>query len=658
MKIKNAILYISIALLPMGVTAKKLPNANGIDVSVQKKHSPVVDEAVQIFKRDLMSASALTSRGYKNVELYQLDMASNKDMKQLGSERVPVLDFITKRDAYWLGKRGGKMIVVGSNGRGVAYGLMQLSQMTEPVGAVFETTQTPSVEFRGLSVEGQRLSNADYHRLFQLMLKMRANTLCTGLDNEDYRLHLTKDLRAMADSFGIDLATPHDDALRLHGHKKDGQTIAITWHDDGYGYMRQADDDNDGGAVYHLSYDGKPYKYQWLATTQPGLIANEMLMAYQNGANRLWMVALHDLNVAAYPLSLFMDLAWSVDTLNTEGVQGHLKQWLVAKYGNQAGEELLKPMQQYYRLAGICRPEFMEKSGFNAEEFGNELERYLNDYRDVANKMRAAEKSIDESRKDAYYLNLEYPVIASGLMADKTLQAQESRLIGRVQSFHIDDEALESAARSMKAYLALQSLTDQYNEIAAKQIWNKTIDEKQKALSKPQLTDTVSVAEVEKYYNGEPVYAPLTDDGCIVRNAYQYSSASDNARQIDLLGHSLRAVELQKDGELTYNFSSETVGGVLRLAFVPAYSPDGGSSQCSVSIDGGTPTTVIINDGSASSKRWQEGVLRGQSLITLPVSLSSGSHTLTVKALNDHVIFDQWMIDRDADRQFYVFPVR
>lgn len=658
MKIQNAILYISIALLPMGVAAKKLPNANGVDVSVQKKHSPVVEKAVQIFKRDIKVASAFGNRGYKDVELYQLDMASNKDMKQLGSERVPVLDFITKRDAYWIGKRGDKMIVVGSNGRGVAYGLLQLSQMEEPVGAVFETTQAPSVEFRGLSVEGQRLSNGDYRRLFEQMLKMRANTLCTGLDDDDYRLHLTKDLRAMADSFGIDLATPHDEALRLHGHKKDGQTIAITWHDDGYGYMRQADDDNEGGAVYHLSYGGKPYKYQWLATTQPGLVANEMLMAYQNGANRLWMVALHDLNVAAYPLSLFMDLAWSVDTLNAQGVQHHLENWLVAKYGKQVGDELLKPMLQYYRLVGICRPEFMDMSSFNAEEFGNELERYLNDYREVGNKVRSAKKDIDDSRKDRYYLNIEYPVLASGLMADKTLQAQESRLIGRIQSFHIDDEALESAARSMKAYWALQSLTDQYNEIAAKQLWNKAIDGTQKALKKPELTDTVSVAEVEKYYNGEPVYAQLTDDGCIVRNAYQYSSASSDARQVDLLGHSLRAVELQKDGELTYNFNSEDISGVLRLAFVPTYSPDGGSSQCTVSIDGGTPTTVIINDGSASSKRWQEGVLRGQSLITLPVSLSSGSHTLTIKALNDHVVFDQWMVDRDADRHFNVFPVK
>ena len=51
-------------------------------------------------------------------------------------------------------------------------------------------------------------------------------------------------------------------------------------------------------------------------------------------------------------------------------------------------------------------------------------------------------------------------------------------------------------------------------------------------------------------------------------------------------------------------------------------------------------------------------MLRGQALVTLPVALSSGAHTLTIKALSDHVVFDEWMIDRDADRHFYVFPNR
>lgn len=670
--------------LPFMSHAKPLKwiSGGGITYSVQKSYSHVVDKALQLFSADMQkrTGKAVGKAASGAIALYQLDMATNKDMKALGSLRVPILGFITKRDAYWIGVRKGKIIIVGSNGRGVAYGLMRLAEMAGEIDDKYEDTQVPSVEFRGISMESASLG--DCRRLFGLMLRMRANTFCYGWDAGETDFHTSKDLRALADSFGIDIATPHyGNELRLHGHKKEAMTIDVTWHDDGYGFVMPTDgegNEREGGCVYHLSHAGRPHDYLWLSTTQPGLLCNEMLTAYRHGAKRLWMAVVHNPNVAAYQLGLFMDLAWNVDTVRAGDVQAHLKAWLEKEFGGSAADKLLAPMSQYYRLVAIRRPEFMDfsrqtvpskahKNGdggvrnteFNAEEFGNELERYLNDYRDVCRKVAAARGLTDDSRADAYFAAVEYPVRSAALMADKILQAQESRLIGRKPSFHHDDEALESAARSMKAYWAMQSLTKQYNDVVSRLLWNKPIDAAPRGLAvfgKPQLTDTVSAAEVEKYYDATPVYAPLSDDGCIVRNACELSAASQGARRLNLVGHSLKAVELQKGDSLVYRFRTGVVGGVLRLAFVPTFSPDGGSSQCSVSMDGGLPTTIIVNDGSASSDRWAQGVLRGQAVVTLPVSLSAGLHTLAIKSLGDHVVFDQWMVDKDADRHFYVFP--
>lgn len=687
MRLHHILLSITATLLPLNGNAKPIRWADGGDIaySVQKTYSPVVDKAVQLFSADMQAhkRKAVRKSPSGNIMLFQLDMASNKDMKALGSMRVPILGFITRRDAYWIGVRKGKVIIVGSNGRGTAYGLMQLASMGVTIDDKYEKTQVPSVEFRGISMENISLDNGDCRKLFELMLRMKANTFCSGWDAGETSLHITKELRALADSFGIDLATPHDgNSLRLHGHKKDALTVDVTWHDDGYGYVMPADgesDSDESGCVYHLSYGGRPHSYLWLSTTQPGLLCNEMLTAYSHGAKRLWMAALHDPNVADYQLNLFMDMAWNVDTVKAGNVKTHLKSWLEKKFGGNAADKLLTPMGKYYRLVGIRRPEFMDfsrqtvpskanKNGdggvrntdFNAEEFGNELERYLNDYREVCRQVAAARDMIDDSRADAYFTAVEYPVRSAALMADKMLQAQESRLIGRPASFHHDDEALESAARSMKAYWAMQSLTKQYNDVVSRMLWNKQIDAAPQSLAvfaKPKLTDTVSVPEVEKYYNSELVNAPLSDDGCIVRNAFEHTVASKGIKRLDMTGHSLRAVEMQKGDSLTYRFRTGIVGGVLRLAFIPTFSPDGRSSQCSISIDGKAPTIIIINDGSASSDRWAQGVLRGQTLIMLPVSLSAGLHTMTINSLSDHVVFDQWMVDKDTDRQFYMFPV-
>lgn len=688
MKLHHILLAVALALLPFSTNAKALNWADGNDItySIQKSYSVVVDKAAQLLAADIMSSKGKnvkkTTSG--NIAIYQLDQASNKDMKALGAMKVPVMNFIAKRDAYWIGVRKGKLIIAGSNGRGTAYGLMQLANMDGTIDDKFEDTQAPSVEFRGISMDNVRLEQDDYHKLFEMMLRMRANIFCSGFDSGDTNAHITKELRTLADSFGIDIATPHEgNSLRLHGHKKEAMTVSISWHDDGYGYVLPTngnDEDSNGGCVYHLSHSGLPHDYLWLSTTQPGLLYNEMLTAYKHGAKQLWLATLNNPNIAAYQLSLFMDMAWNINTVSANGVRAHLKSWLGKNFGENAADSLIEPLSKYYKLAGIRRPEFMDFSmqttpsknngngdggvnntDFNAEEFGNELERYINDYRDVCKKISDSGDLIDSKRKNAYFINIEYAVLSSALMAEKTLQAQESRLIGRPASFHHDDEALESAARSMKAYWRMQELTKQYNDIVAKLYWNKPIDAAPRGLAvfgKPKLTDTVSVAEVEKYYNQEPVYAPLSNDGCIVRNAFEFTSATKEVQRLELIGHSLKAIELQKGDSLTYRFHTGIVGGVMHLAFVPTFSPDGGSSQCTVSIDGGSPTTVIINDGSASSNRWAQEVLRGQALITLPVSLSSGTHTLTIKALSDHILFDQWMIDKDTDRHFYIIPAK
>lgn len=604
------------------------------------KHSPVVGTAMELF------GAAIEAHGINGVTVYQLDMANNKDMKALKAMSVPVLNFITRPDAFWVGMRGGRAVVVGSNGRGAAYGLLHLSTL-DSIAPNYETIQIPSVEYRGLFMEGG--SATDCRRLFAQMLRLHANTLWLP-SNDNHKAS-----RSLADSFGIVLATPRGaSSLHLQEHKK-GTTVDIGWTDDDFGYIRPIGQKDDDGVVYHLC-PGRQDSFSGLCTLQPGLVANEMKTAYGNGGDKLWVAVVDDIEAAACQLNMFMDMAWDIGSVRTDSTSSYVQKWLTGEFGGRAAEALAPAMSQFYRLTGIRRPEltsFARQNAayvnnvaamtnymdFNAEEFGNELERYINDYRSVWRQVKAAKASVDSTRRDRYRALVERPAYCSALMAEMCLQAQEARLIGRPASFHHDSEALESAARSMKAYERLRAI------------------EGVSRVSPPQLPDTLSRAEVEHYYSAEPVDAPFTDDNTIVRNASNFASASAGVRRVDLLGHSLSAMDMYADDSLVYHFSSGVTGGVLRLAFVPTHALDGGSLQCSVSIDGRPATTVVVSNAPGSA-RWTCGVLRGQAVVTLPVSLAAGSHTLTVKALSDHVVLDQWMIDRDTDRRFYIFPTQ
>ena len=702
---KSYALYMAVALslLPSAGRAKPIDWYYGghVTYDVQKKHDAVVEKAIDLFGSDMKAVTGKAVRQASNadVEIFQLNTASNKELKAMESLKVPLMQFITKKDAFWLGVRGGKIIIAGSNGCGTAYGLLELSRMAgvspwvwwgdvKPaqrnrltIDDKFEVLRAPSVELRGINLEQTAWKVSDYRQLFQLMLRLRANVVSAGWDGGQSTLPDNKTFKAMADSFGIKMAMPHDgNALRMHEHKKN-ISVDITLHDDGYGYLMPTDNalDNGGGLIYHLSFAGQPHDNLWLPTTQPGLVVNELQTAFYRGANRLWLVSINNPKPLAYPLSLAMDLAWNINSVGSTNVANHLKTWLEEQFGKPVADRLAKPMNDFIRLTTIRRPDMMDFSKqttptkanpsgdggvknteFNAEEFGNELERYINDYHAVSQSVDKAAELVDDRLRDAYFAAVQYPVKASMLMAVKQLQAQEARLIGRPVSFHHDDEALESAVRSMKAYSALQQLNRYYTDSLAGGKWKGKVDLTPRGLAlyaQPLLPDTISEKEISKYGNGGPIDAPLEDDGCIIRQGYEYASGSKGATEVSLLGRSLRAVTLQQGDSLVYEFQTGTFGGVLRLAFVPLFSLDGGSSQCSIHIDNQPATTIIINDGS-QSERWANGVLRGQSLINLPVALKQGRHTLTVKALNDHVAFDQWMIDRYVNRHFYVFPVK
>lgn len=146
------------------------------------------------------------------------------------------------------------------------------------------------------------------------------------------------------------------------------------------------------------------------------------------------------------------------------------------------------------------------------------------------------------------------------------------------------------------------------------------------------------------------------DDTFVCCNAAQYEQAGDGAEVIELLGHSMLAVALPKGQTLTYRFTVERADScVLRTAVIPTQPNECGDIRYAVSIDGGKEQSISFKV-SYHSQRWNQHVLRGQAVAVSPLNLTKGEHTLSIRALDDHVVVDQWMIDFKPNRKFYLFP--
>ena len=229
---------------------------------------------------------------------------------------------------------------------------------------------------------------------------------------------------------------------------------------------------------------------------------------------------------------------------------------------------------------------------------------------------------VRESRRDAYFAHVLYPVHAAAAMTRKMLSDE----LG-----------------SLQAYDEIQQLTERYNMLNGGK-WHGLMS------AAPR-----NLPVFGKVRTKFPQHSSVGQ--LIARNACDYQSASHGVSVIPMLGHSMNAVAIPKGGEVVYEVSYNQEGeAILYTAMIPTQPNDKGDLRYQVTIDDQEPVVISLKT-PYRSERWKQSVLRGQSLNKTSVRLTKGSHRLKIKALDDHIIVDQWILDFCSDRKFYVIPV-
>ena len=734
-----------------------------ITYHIPKNAEPVVKAALDMWKGDMQQVTGFTP------------VTSARP-------RIKVIQGKGVADGFRIYIKGEQIIVEGHNGRGTAYGLLELSRMAGvspwvwwgdvrpnsrslPLSLpdTFRMEHTPSVEYRGIFINDEdwslrkwskdNMGPQTYRRLFELMLRLRANTLWPAMHEGTPGFFTVKGNKEMADSFGIIIGTSHCEPLlrnnvaewdvkergaynyitnreqvqqywterlkqvkgsevlftlgmrgihdgsmegvktsqeKLEGlqqviddqrqllrkfyNKKVEQVpqvfipykevleimesglkvpddVTLMWCDDNYGYLTRLPDAEQqqrkggGGVYYHLSYWGRPHDYLWLTTTQPGLIYSEMKEAYDHNCRKLWIANVHDPKVAAYDLELFLDMAWDIESLTPgpspreKGVitlDQHLERWLCTQFGALVGKAITPAMREWYRLNAIRRPEFMGwtqveldkkkypggKSVPSATQFTlKEAYQRMEAFARIEATVDTYRPLVMEGRQDAYFAHVLYPIHAAAAMSRKMLS-------------HEDE--------SRQAYGEIQRLTEQYNAMNGG---------KWRGLMSSAPRNLPVFGEVRTMLPQHPSVGRF-----IARNACDYQQGKGTT--IQMLGHSMNAVNIPKDNELVYEFESVYEGdAVLYTAMIPTQPNDKGDLRYQVQLDNQQPIVISLKE-PYRSESWKQNVLRCQALKKTPINVSKGQHTLKVKALDNHIIMDQWMIDFNPNRQFYIIPTQ
>ena len=345
-----------------------------------------------------------------------------------------------------------------------------------------------------------------------------------------------------------------------------------------------------------------------------------------------------------------MEQAWNRNAATTANLEKHYEQWLSRLFGAAMGRKLMPLMKEYYRLTNIRPTGYMTmpfgEYEFHSGEFGNELERYLYDYDLLKTKATNVGNTLTAYQQQGFRNMILNPILMAALTAEKELEAQEARHIARPGLFSKDDEAKAAAALSLTAYQKL-----------------KAIDP---SAQPPVLPGTMSAAEIRKSLQNafdrsedlKPLSYALIKD-VIAKNAYQWTSATQsNIQLLPFTGHSTQAVSMNKGAILKYVVNTDMEGDArFTIGAIPDYTNQKGDMRISVMIDDQEPITISLKD-AYNHTNWKMDIWRGQTRKSFFTTLKKGNHVVEIKALDDHIILDQWILDFDVDREYYVIPVR
>src|SRR5690606_37591666 len=100
--------------------------------------------------------------------------------------------------------------------------------------------------------------------------------------------------------------------------------VTLLWADDNFGNIRRLPAANErnrsggAGVYYHFDYVGTPRSYRWINTVPLAKIWQQMSLAWQYQADRIWIVNVGDLKPMELPTDFFLRMAWNPDAFNAD----------------------------------------------------------------------------------------------------------------------------------------------------------------------------------------------------------------------------------------------------------------------------------------------------------------------------------------------------
>ncbi len=234
--------------------------------------------------------------------------------------------------------------------------------------------------------------------------------------------------------------------------------VTLLFADDNWGNIRRLPAPGErraggAGVYYHFDYVGDPRNYKWLDTNAIPRVWQQMRMARQFGADRLWIVNVGDIKPVEYPTAFFLDMAWNPDAMTLPAMQAYPARWAAEQFGTRHGAAIGAMLTRYGQLASRRKPELIDADTYPIGKGG--WDRVIGEWAALQAEARRLQPGIAADARAAYdqlvlhridamtNLHRLYAAVAENRAAARRGDGQAAeRWATRARGYFAEDQAL------------------------------------------------------------------------------------------------------------------------------------------------------------------------------------------------------------------------
>ena len=254
--------------------------------------------------------------------------------------------------------------------------------------------------------------------------------------------------------------------------------VTLLWAEDNWGNVRrlptEAERNRSGGAgiYYHFDYHGGPRDYMWINTISLPHVWEQMTLAKEYGADRIWIVNVGHLKHVVFPMEYFLNLGWNTKEWTNDNIREFTELWAKREFGSQYASEIADIMMQYARFNSRRTPENLDSSIYSVVNY-READRFVDQFNALVEKAEEIYAKLPANMKDSFYDLVVFPTKATAQVSELYVTAARNYLFAQQGRSSAND----MADKVQQLFQADADLMNYYNNEFAGGKWNHFMDQ-------------------------------------------------------------------------------------------------------------------------------------------------------------------------------------